>query len=945
MADAFSQIIINDNMLTGRLTEVRAKVLDSLTNEPVSFASVYVIPAKDTTITNFTLSDAEGEAKLDEVPYGKYTFHVEMMGYKPVVKEKYFRTWRADMGKILLQPDEKFLKAAVISDVGNPVVIKKDTVEFNASSFRVGSNAMLKDLLQRMPGMEITENGKVKFNGEEIDKITIGGRTFFFNDQSTALNNLPASVVDKVRVIDRESESARSSGFQDGSREKILDVGLKKEYEKGWFGNVGLKGGTTISGKEDEPLRDDRGLLYSANALASAYTEKDQVTVVGNAQNVNTSDMTVVMTDENGEVIASSLGISSASQLGMNANTTRVKDIETTLSVNYKYTDTDSGSSSYRTIFQEYGDMNSKTDNSGMQFVNSLATEFEMKKETGSFWFHFRPSFNYRRTDKRDSGESETKVGDEMLNSSGSDSYSLDTNRDSKVTGDVSFRDLWGKKGRIIKVNLDGGYTSGNGSSGEATMLRTLSETDSRNMTYASDKNSYMLAASVRFTEPIGEKWSVSAQGGLHHSHSEQVRDAFDAAGRNDYYSSESRNRYFVQGYELYTQYKMNPQSTITVGGKLNGSLNETFSKSFGIEDTAGEGEWIWFLTPNISFQSMANGRRFNLSASGNSRQPSASRMLPVLNIANPSRLSLGNVYLKPYSSTSLNAYWMKNDMKKFTNLMISAFCMFNRKAITNAQWYDQEGILYMIPVNSRKPSINASIYLSYTTPLDSRKWWFLSAGVSSSMLRSTSYQARGRLQGLDKDTFDYSDFMAGFWGGPDGDRFYGGASGFAESNTTYVVPSANINIRYNRERFSVSAGPMVSSTISRYSLDPSVNMNTLDIRMFSRGTYTTKHNFEFESDLSYVCYKGYSAGYGKPEWQWNSTIAKNIGAFNLSVTVHDILDQTRNLTHTVTANYEEDTYRLVMGRYILFGVKWNFGKMNAAHSQRARRAVWDMAW
>ncbi len=149
------------------------------------------------------------------------------------------------MGTIKLQINENYLKAAMVTDVGNPIIVKKDTVEFNASSFQVGANAMLKDLLMRMPGMEITDEGKVKFNGEVIDKLTVGGRTFFFDDQSTALNNLPAAIVDKIRVIDRESEQTRASGIQDGNREKVMDVALKKEYEKGLFGNVGLKGGTT----------------------------------------------------------------------------------------------------------------------------------------------------------------------------------------------------------------------------------------------------------------------------------------------------------------------------------------------------------------------------------------------------------------------------------------------------------------------------------------------------------------------------------------------------------------------------------------------------------------------------------------------------------------------------------------------------------------------------
>ncbi|MBR0531451.1 MAG: carboxypeptidase regulatory-like domain-containing protein, partial [Bacteroidales bacterium] len=167
--------IINDNITNGRMSEISASVVDSLSNEPIAFASFYVIPAKDTTISNFTLTDAEGKAKLEEVPFGEYVLHVEMLGYKPFTKKRFFRDRMVDLGVIKLQVDEKYLEAAVVTDVGNPIVVKKDTVEFNASSFQVGTNSMLKDLLKRMPGMEITDDGKVKFNGEAIDKLTVGG--------------------------------------------------------------------------------------------------------------------------------------------------------------------------------------------------------------------------------------------------------------------------------------------------------------------------------------------------------------------------------------------------------------------------------------------------------------------------------------------------------------------------------------------------------------------------------------------------------------------------------------------------------------------------------------------------------------------------------------------------------------------------------------------------
>ena len=120
-------IILNDNMMVDRLATIKAAVVDSLTNEPIPYASFYVIPAKDTTISNFTLTDDKGLAKLEEVPFGNYTLHVEMMGYKPFVKTRYFRESEIEMGTIKLQQDEQFLKAAVVSDVGNPVVVKKDS--------------------------------------------------------------------------------------------------------------------------------------------------------------------------------------------------------------------------------------------------------------------------------------------------------------------------------------------------------------------------------------------------------------------------------------------------------------------------------------------------------------------------------------------------------------------------------------------------------------------------------------------------------------------------------------------------------------------------------------------------------------------------------------------------------------------------------------------------
>ena len=427
--------------------------------------------------------------------------------------------------------------------------------------------------------------------------------------------------------------------------------------------------------------------------------------------------------------------------------------------------------------------------------------------------------------------------------------------------------------------------------------------------------------------------------------HRSQVRDAFDAAGQNDYYSSESKSDYQEQQYDLTAQYKFGKSSWITLGGRLLGSLNETFSKSHGISQTTGKDEWNWFITPTLRFQHSTGMNRFDFSVSGYSIRPSASRMLPVLNITNPSRLSLGNVYLKPSSQTYFSGQWTRYNRERFSNLMVYLYGNAHFHPVSSALWYDGDGILYSVPVNATRPSLSSSVTVNYTTPLDAKKLWSLTLSGAAGYSSAVSYQAAGTLAGLDRDTFDYAAFMADFWGDDAGDRFYSGASGFSESRTRSLASTASFSVKYNPERWSMRAGVRTIGHIARYSLDPRADLNTMDTRFSAAGSYTTKHEFEFETDLAYVLYSGYAQGYGQPEWQWNAEISKNIGAFNLSVKVHDILNQTRNLTHTVTANYEEDAYRLVMGRYILFGVKWNFGKMNAVHSARAQQAAMDMVF
>ena len=938
-------VILNDNLFNGRLSEIQATVVDSLSQEPIPFASFYVIPAKDTTITNFTLTDAKGAAKLDEVPFGNYTLHVEMMGYKPFVRERYFRQERIDLGTIRLQADELFLQAATVTDIGNPIIIKKDTVEFNAASFRVGANAMLKDLLRRMPGMEITDDGKVKFNGEEIDKLTVGGRTFFFGDQSMALNNLPASVVDKIRVIDRESEQSRDTGIKDSSREKVLDVGLKKEYEKGWFGNIGLKGGAPVPDKQDAVLRDTRSPLYAGNVLASGYSEKDQLTLIANAQNFDDSGMVFVVVDDSGDYSYLNQGLSTAYQLGANVNTSRIKDVESTVGANYSFSDTDSGTKNLRTTRLDGGDLVSDDSRSGKMFSHRITSQMEFKKETGKVRFRVEASYQHSRRNADELNTTEASQAGAFVNSSTTRIHSQETEGYASLNSSVTFRDLWGKEKRNLRFNLYGTYDKEAGTDAQTTVLRLKDATDNRQLDYTNDGKDAQFGATVNYVEPIGEKWSLSTFAGAEFRDSRRIRDAFEGAGRNDYLSSSTHNRSVSQDYGMRLQYSFAESSWIQAALTAQGLRNEVNARAYGNDSVSGYNRWTWFLMPEISLEHSWGLNRFSFDVSTYPTEVSSSRLLPALNTSDPTHLSLGNVYLKPSTNSYFRIYWSHDDRERFQTLMFDLTGTMLGRPTVDAQWYDADGVLYRIPVNASKPSARFWASGSFTTPLNKKKTWSLSLNAGLDYASATSFLARRTVKSPDKDAFDYTAFMAEFWGDATGDRFYGGLSGFDEYRTSSFMPNANIRLRLNQEMYSLEFGARVRGQIDRYTPKLDIDRNTLQTSLTARGTFTTRHEFEFESDLSYVFYKGYSPGYGLPEWQWNASVSKNLGAFNLSLTAHDILNQTRNLNHTVSANYVEDSYRLVLGRYILFGVKWNFGKMNAAHSRRAQDAAWDMLW
>ena len=203
-----------------------------------------------------------------------------------------------------MSEDVKVLDAASVTAVGNPIVVKKDTVEYAASSFKTSDNDMLEELLKKLPGVEVAADGSITANGETVTKIMIDGKPFFLDDPQLASKNIPAKLIEKVKVVEKKSDQALFTGVDDGEEETVIDLSMKPGVFDSWFGNLMAGGGHDIPG-EGSDMNDPR---YQAAAMMGRFSEKSQISVILNGNNTNNRGFNDVAGSMMNEMRSSGMG-------------------------------------------------------------------------------------------------------------------------------------------------------------------------------------------------------------------------------------------------------------------------------------------------------------------------------------------------------------------------------------------------------------------------------------------------------------------------------------------------------------------------------------------------------------------------------------------------------------------------------------------------------------
>lgn len=941
-----------------RTAKVRVTVIDGSTGDPVEYATVYLSRQGDSTITNFSVSGNSGISLVEDVVQGKYDLNCEMVGYKPFRKAVDIRLSdfenEKNLGRIVMEPNREFLDAATVSAAGNPVVIKKDTVVFNANAYKTVENAMLVDLLKKMPGIKVGSDGSIKVNGESVNRITVGGKTFFQKDPALAVKSLPAKIVEQIQIIDRAKDDAAFTGV--GTRddqEKVMDIMLKDEYQKGWFGNVKASGGAALNGNNGSESIGNKA-LFNGNAMVSHYSPTDQIVLLSSAKNATepgswSSDdgFSFMMPGSENDMLASKQGLQTTGQAGINYNTTRIKGLESTLSTSYNYLKKDVSEKSSRTSYlgnQQTMFTDGSFNGTGSDHTASLSAEMK-NSDKSKYLFTFRPYFMFTSQNRKAGSSYKTKTGDILDNSSTSSSTAHNNNVSSFIELETGIKDI-GKTGRGLTLTGEFFMDGNNGTSSEKSHTKYKDSEDIRDLLYKSKGNSFGSQLELTYVEPLGSNWSLQTRASGSYTGGKNTSDAFNGSdgSANDYYSSFSRNDDMTIRERLLAQYKKD-ETSILLGVQFDQEHNVTTARQLGVESTVGRNEWILNWAPYVNIVSKKDASTTRVEYRGQSTTPSGPRIIPTLDISNPVQLKTGNIYLRPQFSHNATLSFNTSSPEKYSFLEVFMNASMSTKPIVSASWFDSNGIRYSLPVNAKKPTASTSIYASYNQPFGKEKNFTFSLDGDVSYSFGTGYQASSRLEPIDSKNFKYDELMKQLWGDEKGDKFYSGESGFSESRTSTLSYSLFPTLTYKLDRFSTTLMGFATNSISRYSLDKTADMNTWDFNVTGEILYSTRNAWQFNTDLGYNFYRGYSKGYGEPELIWNAGIAKDIKAFTISLKVADILGQQKSLQRMTSAEYVEDISRAVLGRYFLAGIVFNFGRMNAAQSNKVERAMWEMTY
>jgi hypothetical protein len=660
---------------------IKGVVFDTIAKQPVPAATITVLQSKDSSLVTFTMTNSRGEFSLTNVPYGDYRLLVTHVNYHNV--NKYFTINDAnkniDLPNIEVSDKNKVLEEVVIMAEAPPVTLIGDTVQYNAGSFKTKPNAVVEDLLKRMPGIQVEKDGTVKAQGQEVKRVLVDGKEFFGTDPKIATKNLPADAVDKVQVYDKQSDMAQLTGFDDGQSEKTINLKLKKDKKKGVFGKVNAGGGT-----------EDR---YQGKFNVNSFKGARQMSVIGMGNNTNAEGFSFMdilsfsggMSQLGGGGGGGMINISSNDALsgamgGGNSNSINTawagganynNIIGTKMEVqsNYfynRYNPVTEQKLSRQYILPDstyFYNQNSRTDNLSNSHRFNLTYDYLIDSLNS---LKFTPTLSLQNSNNHSTSAYET-LSEQLLRSNRGISDNFSASDGYNFNGTLLYRKKFKRRGRTFSLSVG---TTLNNSDGDGKLASinefynkqgNLVKTDSINQ--HSDFESQVRGYNTRavYTEPLFKRSLLEFSVSKNESRSVSDKVTYDynkSSGKHDIVNPLLTNNY------------QNVYGTTTAGIRLR-TQKKKYNYSFGLtwqnadlEGTIKSGikdsvitKSFYNILPNARFQyNFTRFKNLQLDYRASTNQPSVSQLQPIPDISNPLNIKLGNPNLRQEFTHRINA-------------------------------------------------------------------------------------------------------------------------------------------------------------------------------------------------------------------------------------------------------------------------------------------------
>lgn len=886
---------------------VKGKITD-IDGQPLPGTSVQLVALPDTIRAGYQLSSDNGDFSFNKIKPGSYVLLASMTGMEEIGKtiEVKDSAQTLDLGKIVLSENAYTLNEAVVTAVKAAVVAKQDTIEFNAGSYHTAPNATVNDLLKKLPGVEVGEDGAITSNGKSITKILVNGKEFFGDDPQMATKNLPSDMVDKVQVVDRKSDLARLTGVDDGEEETVINLTVKKDMNNGWFGNVG--GGYGTDGR------------YQGSFVVNNFNNGNQITILGGANNINESGFS-----DRGRGrfrdFGGSGGINRSQRFGLNFNVGKDEVFRVGGNVLYSHSDRNS---TRRTATQYLFPDSVSTQNAGSRTRDkghNISSDFRIQWNIDpNNTIEFRPNFrlNFRNSFSNDS--SVLRAGDPaqtLVNNN----RNVQTNKGHSIQTGGNF--IYNHKfashpGRSISLQVNYNFSDTRQKSTTWSDIEYYLRQDDSELLYRFlDNRTWANSTEGRltWTEPLGNvkngnfiniayriKYQWNNADKLTYNLPEPENTDFflpeefdrvpDGAILSETLSNSFRNKFFTQ--ELQLGYKkVNKKYNLDAGILFSPSS----SKSEDLINNARNipERWVWNVSPYANFR-LRFGERSSIRATYRARttQPSMTQLQPVEDVSNPLNIIKGNPELKPTFTQNIglhfNDFRMESQQALFVMLNTSfAVNTIVSKTITNSETGGRT-----TTYANANGNFNFMGMAMINRPFSNRKWRF-----------------NARLNGRYASTPGYIN----------GD--------FNRTGNLSLTPSGGIT--FSCDVFQMSMNPTYSYGQVTNTLPNQQNRITHSYGFRSDASLYLPFGLQFNTDLHFANSTGYSAGFDSKQWLWNAEISYSFlsdKSLTFSVRAYDLLGQKQNISRSVGANTIVDSEFNDLTRYVMFGLTWNFNTL-----------------